>query len=89
MNLISLFLGYCLTPACVTVASSVLNAMDTSIDPCDDFFRYACGGWIKSHPIPTGHSRWGTFGVLWKENQVVMKHVIGKYFCLRDFYCCF
>lgn len=68
--------GYCLTPACVTVASSVLNAMDTSIDPCDDFFRYACGGWIKSHPIPTGHSRWGTFGVLWKENQVVMKHVI-------------
>ena len=66
----------------MTVASSVLNAMDTSVDPCNDFFRYACGGWIKSHPIPTGHSRWGTFGVLWKENQVVMKHVIGKFFVL-------
>ncbi|XP_071145795.1 endothelin-converting enzyme homolog isoform X1 [Mytilus edulis] len=68
----------CLTPACVTVASSMINAMDLKADPCNDFYQYACGGWIDAHPIPSGHSRWGTFSVLWQENQVVMKKAIDK-----------
>lgn len=68
----------CLTPACVTVASSMVNAMDMAADPCIDFYQYACGGWIDAHPIPSGHSRWGTFSVLWQENQVVMKKAIDK-----------
>ena len=62
----------------MTVASSMVNAMDMAADPCIDFYQYACGGWIDAHPIPSGHSRWGTFSVLWQENQVVMKKAIGK-----------
>ncbi|KAG9508882.1 hypothetical protein GZH46_02612, partial [Fragariocoptes setiger] len=66
----------CLTPACVTVAASIINAMDSNIDPCDDFYMYSCGNWIKSNPLPEGKSSWGTFGKLWQENQLVMKNVL-------------
>ena len=59
------------------MAASLLSAMDRTVDPCEDFYSYACGGWIKKHVIPSGHSRWSTFGELWKGNQEVMKRVIG------------
>ncbi|XP_060561809.1 endothelin-converting enzyme homolog isoform X3 [Ruditapes philippinarum] len=68
----------CLTPTCITVASMLINSMDTSVDPCSDFYSYACGGWIDKHVIPSGHARWSTFGELWKSNQEVMKRVIER-----------
>jgi predicted metalloendopeptidase len=68
----------CTTKTCVTVASSILNAMDDTVDPCEDFYQFACGGWIKAHPIPPGESRWDAFGVLRKENQVVLKNILGR-----------
>lgn len=68
--------GVCMTPECVMIASSLLNTMDRSKDPCQDFYEFACGGWIRTHPIPSGHARWGTFGTMWQENQLVMKNAI-------------
>ncbi|XP_077582062.1 endothelin-converting enzyme 1 [Stigmatopora nigra] len=68
--------GVCLTEPCITVASAVLSALDRSVDPCQDFYNYACGGWIKSNPLPEGKSRWGPFSTLWEHNMLVMKHLL-------------
>lgn len=68
--------GLCLTEPCITVASAVLGAMDRSVDPCQDFYNFACGGWIKNNPLYEGKSRWGSFSNLWEHNMLVMKQLL-------------
>ncbi|MDD5036520.1 MAG: M13 family metallopeptidase [Methylococcaceae bacterium] len=34
------------------IQAGVLSAMDVKADPCSDFYRFACGGWIDSHSLP-------------------------------------
>ncbi|TSK16214.1 Endothelin-converting enzyme 1 [Bagarius yarrelli] len=68
--------GLCLTESCVSVAATIIGAIDRSVDPCNDFYSYACGGWIKKNPLPEGKSRWDTFSNLWEHNMAVMKNLL-------------
>jgi endothelin-converting enzyme/putative endopeptidase len=38
--------------------------VDKQLDPCSDFFQYACSKWNAANPIPPDQNRWGTFGAL-------------------------
>lgn len=70
--------GLCLSEPCVSVASAVLGSLDRSVDPCQDFYNFACGGWMRKNPLPEGKSRWGPFSNLWEHNMAVMKNLLGK-----------
>ncbi len=45
------------------------RAMDTTVSPCEDFYQYACGGWIKNNPIPPDQARWDVYAKLADENK--------------------
>ena len=46
-----------------------LTNLNQSVSPADDFFEFACGGWMKKHPLPAAYSRYGSFDQLAENND--------------------
>jgi putative endopeptidase len=49
-----------------------LSAIDKTVDPCNDFYQYACGNWDKANPIPADQVRWGRFNELADHNNYLL-----------------
>lgn len=50
--------------------------LDKSCKPCDDFYEFAMGGWMKANPIPPAYSTWGSFSRLLDKNQQNLRQIL-------------
>jgi putative endopeptidase len=53
-----------------------LGAMDRTVNPCQDFFKFACGNWMKQNPIPPQYAVWGRFQELADRNLEVLHQIL-------------
>jgi endothelin-converting enzyme/putative endopeptidase len=55
-----------------------VDMLDKSIDPCNDFYAYACSKWEKQNPVPADRSSWGRFNELQQRGEFVVRDILEK-----------
>jgi len=66
----------CLTPGCIGAANMILQNMNHSVDPCDDFYQFACGGFEERVVIPDDRSSRSQFAIIGDDLLQQLRHIL-------------
>ena len=67
---------YCMTPECLELSADFARNMNTSLDPCEDFYQHACGSWKKNHPIPSSRNMNDVFYEIDEKNSHRLREML-------------
>src|SRR5215469_3066020 len=52
------------------------SLLDTTVDPCDNFYRFSCNGWFKKNPLPPDQTSYGRFTELYELNRTHLRQIL-------------
>jgi putative endopeptidase len=55
-----------------------VDMLDKNLDPCNDFYAYACSKWMAQNPIPADRSAWGRFNELQQRGEYIVRDILDK-----------
>ena len=66
----------CNTAECLEIAARFARNINESVDPCEDFFHFACDGWIRDNPIPSSENEYITFMKKIRANDEKLRNLL-------------
>ncbi|KAL5015470.1 hypothetical protein ScPMuIL_009740 [Solemya velum] len=67
---------YCMTKGCLVSGARVANGIDSTVDPCMDFYQFSCGQWKRTNVIPEDQARYSTMGSMRDDVSVILKYIL-------------
>lgn len=66
----------CKTANCYDASSIILGSINTSFNSCNDFYQYACGGWLAKNDLPEDRVTYTTFGAVLEKKEKILRRVL-------------